>query len=307
MAEKSSFFNAVINDGIPDRTYKAEEFARYFSSFIGNGVFPNPSTNLQVIALDNNMNIRVKSGLAWVNGYMYENTDDLILTLDNADGALKRIDRVVIRLDFVNREITCKVKKGAFASIPTAQVLQRDADAYELCVAEITINNGAINISQSNITDTRLNSELCGIVTQTVKNIDTTTLYNQLEVWKLEEIQRFNAWRNTQETIHSEWYSTTTNQLTVDFQTWFDTIKGVLDGDIAGNLANRILELENKVGSGLTANNILMNDGSNVQDAIDANETSIQNAQNDIQNLQIELVNNKTILEANINAIREVL
>ncbi len=42
-------------------------------------------------------------------------------------------------------------------------------------------------------------------------------------------------------------------------------------------------------------------------DKIDENKTSIQNAQNDIQNLQNELGNNKTVLEANINAIREVL
>ncbi len=42
-------------------------------------------------------------------------------------------------------------------------------------------------------------------------------------------------------------------------------------------------------------------------DKIDENKTSIQNAQNDIQNLQTELGNNKTVLEANINAIREVL
>ena len=57
--------------------------------------------------------------------------------------------------------------------------------------------------------------------------------------------------------------------------------------------ANRILELENKVGSGLTADNILMPDGSSVK-------TSILNLQN-------ELGTNKTTLQNNINAIREVL
>ncbi len=68
-------------------------------------------------------------------------------------------------------------------------------------------------------------------------------------------------------------------------------------------------------------NSVSKLESDNVQDAIDevnekskkalskasANETSIQNAQNDIQNLQNELGNNKTVLEANINAIREVL
>lgn len=36
--EKSSFFNSVSHD----RTYKAEDWAEYFASFIGNGVFPRP-------------------------------------------------------------------------------------------------------------------------------------------------------------------------------------------------------------------------------------------------------------------------
>ena len=60
-----------------------------------------------------------------------------------------------------------------------------------------------------------------------------------------------------------------------------------------GNLANRILELENKVGSGLTADNILMPDGSSVKTSILL--------------LQEELGTNKIILESNINSIREVL
>ncbi len=174
--EQSSFFNAVINNGIPDRVYKAEVFARFFSSFIGNGVFPNPATNLNVVGLNNNMTITVKEGKAWINGYFYENTDDLILDISNADGVLNRIDRIVARLDFFNREIRTYVKKGSFATNPIAPAIQRDADIYELAIADIRVN-----ITQANITDLRLNKELCGIVTGTIEEIDTTTLYNQLQ------------------------------------------------------------------------------------------------------------------------------
>ncbi|MBU3153892.1 hypothetical protein [Clostridium estertheticum] len=53
--EKSSFFNSVAGD----RKYKASNFADYFNSLLTNGVFPNPSTNLQVIN-NNNMTITVK-------------------------------------------------------------------------------------------------------------------------------------------------------------------------------------------------------------------------------------------------------
>ena len=62
--QKSSFFNSVSGD----RRYKAEEWAAYFASFIGNGVFPLPSFGLQVVA-DSGMNVVLHPGKAWINGY----------------------------------------------------------------------------------------------------------------------------------------------------------------------------------------------------------------------------------------------
>lgn len=217
--ERSSFFNAMIDqNGTPDRSYLAEDFARYFATFIGNGVFPNPSTNLQVMAIDNNMQIRIKAGFAWINGYMYENTDDYIFKLDPADGVLNRIDRIALRLDFLERKIKAVVKKGTFASSAIAPSLQRDTDAYEIALADIKINKGVIKITQTDITDLRLNKDLCGIVHGTVEQVDVTTLFNQYtEGFKLKE-QGFET----------------------DFNTWFNGIKNTLGEDVAGNLLNLI-------------------------------------------------------------------
>lgn len=226
--ERSSFFNAMIDqNGTPDRSYLAEDFARYFATFIGNGVFPNPSTNLQVMAIDNNMQIRIKAGFAWINGYMYENTDDYIFKLDPADGVLNRIDRIALRLDFLERKIKAVVKKGTFASSAIAPSLQRDTDAYEIALADIKINKGVIKITQTDITDLRLNKDLCGIVHGTVEQVDVTTLFNQYtEGFKLKE-QGFET----------------------DFNTWFNTVKNTLGEDAAGNLLNLI---NGKVSKGCT-------------------------------------------------------
>lgn len=210
--ERSGFFNSVNGD----RKYKSEDFANYFNKFITNGVFPNPSTNLQVIAGDS-MNVVIKAGSAWINGYAYDNTTDLILPVDPADGVLNRIDRVVLRYDTINREIKAKIKKGTFASAPVAPALQRDADAFELALADISIAKGIVSISQAYITDTRLNADLCGIVNSLIQ-VDTTTLLNQYEAG----MQAKEA------------------QFTQDFNTWFATIQGSLDGDTAGNLLNLI-------------------------------------------------------------------
>lgn len=64
MAIRSGLFNSVNGD----RRYKADFFAEYFASFIANGVFPNPSTGLQVLA-NQNMTVAIKPGKAWINGY----------------------------------------------------------------------------------------------------------------------------------------------------------------------------------------------------------------------------------------------
>ena len=214
MAEHSSFFNSVSGD----RLYKAEDFAKYFSSFISNGIFPNPSTNLQVMA-NGDMTITIKAGSAWINGYFYYLDADTTFTIETADGTLNRIDRIVVHLDIAGRAINVKVLKGVIASSPTAPTLQRDADGYDLALADIAINAGVTSISQSNITDQRQNQDLCGIVDSLI-TADTATLFNQF---------------------------------TDGFNSWFAGIKNTLGEDAAGNLLNKINEL---AGTGRTTETV---------------------------------------------------
>lgn len=244
--EKSFIFNSINGD----RKMKAEDFREYFIPFLSNGIYPNPSTKLQVVSYTG-MRIIVKEGKAFINGSLYINTDDLVLTLDHADGVLDRIDRIVLRMDTIERNIKCIVKKGQFASNPIAPSLQRDADAHELCIAEILVSKGSIDIQQSMITDTRLNTEICGIVTGLIDEIDTTTLYNQLKAHIEEKGTDMTTWIQEAKEHFSTWLDSTKTEYTNEFNTWFDSIKDILDGDVAGNLLNKILELENKVGTGV--------------------------------------------------------
>ncbi|HBG5492829.1 TPA: hypothetical protein KQG88_003888 [Clostridioides difficile] len=277
--EKSFVFNSVNGD----RRYKAEDFREYFASFIGNGVFPNPSSNLQVVD-NNNMTITVKKGKGWINGAIYINTDDLVINIDPADGILNRIDRVVLRFDTLNRNIKLVVKKCTFNSSPVATELQRDADAYELGLADIYIRAGAISITQSSITDLRLDKNLCGIVKGTIEEIDTTTLLAQLNTWKDEEISNFNVWRENQENKQEDWYNTTTTNFVSEFNIWFEGIKDILDEDAAGNLLNEINKVKEELAKIETTaektsyNNATSNlTATNVQGAIDEIVAKIEN------------------------------
>lgn len=224
--ERSSFFNAEIINDKYDRTYNAEDFARYFASFIGSGIFPNPTTNLQVRA-NNGMSVVVSKGKAWINGYFYENTDELSLQLATADGVLNRIDCVVLRLDLINREMKCAIKTGTAASTPQTPTLQRDSDIYELALADISVKKGATKLTQSDITDQRFNDSLCGIVSGVVDQIDTTNLFAQFQS---------------------------------AFTIWFDAIKGQLSTDQAGNLQNQLNQVTSLLSEAAIPNTIPIRD-----------------------------------------------
>ena len=151
-----------------------------------------------------------------------------IFTIEESD-TQARIDRIVARLDFDNREIQCYVKKGTASGNPVAPELQRDYDMYEIGLADIRVNANVIEIKQENITDLRLNSELCGIVAVPLQHVDTTTLFNQYQDWLA------NATAQGEEDLQL-----TQEQLEEEFNTWFETVQDTLSGDTAGNLLNLI-------------------------------------------------------------------
>ena len=214
MAERYSLFNAEVDtSGNYDRTYLAEDIASYFASFVGNGVYANSADNLKIVPSDA-MTIAVKAGKGWINGYYYENDSDLEFLLDNADGAKGRIDSVVLRLDLTNRYLRVFVKKGALATNPVAPTLARNADVYELQLATISVPAGATAIAEAQITDTRFNSAVCGVVAGVIEQIDATNLFSQYD----------DA-----------------------FNTWFEGAKGILNSDTATQLSNRIDIVDNEI------------------------------------------------------------
>ncbi len=208
--EKFSFFNDIDDD----RSYYAEDFARHLSKFFTNGIFNN---ELQVIS-NNNMTITIKPGDANIEGYRYTNTDNIIKTIDTADGVLKRIDNVVIRLDLTNRLISAQIIKGTFSDNPSAPSLARSTTMYDIKLAEIYINNGATSITQADIKDTRFDKNMCGNVVSAVQTIDTTDVFSQY-------IAKFEELKQKQEN---------------DFSTWFNNVKDTLNNTPVGNLKNLV-------------------------------------------------------------------
>lgn len=215
MSYTSGFFDAVdLGGGEYDREYSAAVFAHYFSLLVKNGVFPDPSTGMQVKASSSpDMHVSVQPGSGWINGYYITVPDDSpeVLTVPIANPSLSRIDSVIMGLNYVEREIQLYIKPGAVSASPIPVSLQRDNDLYELELAQISVSAGVASIVQANITDMRTNTSRCGIVKGTIEQIDTTDLFAQYD----------DA-----------------------FQTWFADIQAQLSGDVATNLQSQINELK---------------------------------------------------------------
>lgn len=264
MAEQSGFFDAHLINGEYDRVYLAEHFAKYFASFIGNGVFGGKSNELMVRQKETpSMGVRVLSGQAWIDGYWYENDAEHLLTIDVADGVLHRIDSIVVRWNHSERIIRLAVKKGVAATNPIAPVVQRDDDYYELKLADIYIKAGTTSITQSSITDKRLNTNECGLVIGVVQQLDADEFGIQLETYISEFIAEHNTWKNTTKANTEQW----ANEFKTSYTNWFTQFKA--ECNTAVN--NLIAENQTKI-------NKLLSDGqTNIGKVVSDGTTSINN------------------------------
>lgn len=235
MAEMSFPYGSVNHD----RRYKSNDFRAYYALFIGNGVFYRNSSALKVVE-SGGMTVMLSIGNAFIEGAGYRNTSALAIKLDTADGALSRIDRIVIRNDYKKRDTYAAVLKGTYSAQPQAPALTRNADAYEIAVADVLVAKGAVSVTQADITDTRLNKDLCGIVTALVEQADTTEIFNQFEAYfeefKAQYIADVVDWTNNEESSMTEWETTQKEA----FLAWVEEIKQILNESVAGNLQNEI-------------------------------------------------------------------
>lgn len=205
MAERSGFYNAnKLSDGSYDRTYDATDFAEYFANFIGNGVYAKTPDQLKVVP-DSGLNVKVKAGKAFIDGYWYTLGEDKTIKLSVNSGTGSSNTVIVAELNKTNREIIVKAREFVSSVYPIFTT-----NIHELVLAIISNKVGATTITEGDITDTRLNMEYCGIVAALIKQIDFGKAYSQLEG---------------------------------QFNTWFESIKDKLDGDVAAKLQKQIDDL----------------------------------------------------------------
>lgn len=115
------------------------------------------------------LDVTVSAGRAWVHpsrwaGYSITKREPETVTLPLADGTRPRIDRILLRYDAAARKTSLLILTGDPASTPTAPAITRTELTYDLCLAEISRPAGSTEIATGQITDTRLDESLCGVM-----------------------------------------------------------------------------------------------------------------------------------------------
>lgn len=225
MAQSSGFFNAQLDSqGNFDRVYLAEQFANYFSNFIGNGVFAHLLDKF-VVTAGSGLRVNVAPGKAFAKGFWFESDEIESLQIEIPDGVQNRKDNIVVRFDFQNRRAGLTVIKGTPSSNPEAPEVVRTQLIFDLKIAEVFVGASVSSISQSAITDTRSNSNVCGWVTGLIDQLSTSDLWTQWNAAYNDAIQNI---QNDEERFESNMQAIQTN-FESDLNQWFNLEKDAFD------------------------------------------------------------------------------
>lgn len=220
MSYTYGFFDAVdLGDGNYDRVYSSIEFSHYWALLVGDGVFGQPSTSLNVLAITPvAMSIKVSPGSGWIKGHYLTVPDNMdeVIAVPVANPSLPRIDSIIMALNNTDRDMKLYLRSGNAAASPKPVTLQRDADVWELELAQITVAAGAGNITQTAIKDMRTDPNRCGIVTGLIDQFDVSGFFTAAQA---------------------------------SFNEWFANVQNQLGDDVAGNLLNLINGLDARVGT----------------------------------------------------------
>ena len=163
-------------------TYDADDASGFLSTRLS-GVY-SADEDFAVTA-NGGLTVTVSAGQAWVRPARFRGRSIILeqpetVTLTAADAVRSRIDRLVLRYDAAARKTRLQVLEGTPDSAsPTAPEITRTALVYDLCLAEIRRPAGSTEITAADITDTRADEDVCGVMRDGVNGIPTAQLQAQ--------------------------------------------------------------------------------------------------------------------------------
>ena len=181
MAQHSGFFNALMSNGVYDRTYNANDYCDNLAVVISSGVLRSAADDLKVTS--SGMACTVAAGRAFIKGHYYYNDSPLTFAAVTAPIGGQRYDRIFLRLntDVAERSISLVYVQGTASNSPVKPSPTRSGNIYDLCLADIFVDTNATSVV---VTDTRANSDICGWVYSTAGDDSFfTSLDNSFNEW----------------------------------------------------------------------------------------------------------------------------
>lgn len=305
-----------------DRAISAQPLKNLIHRLFSDGILPDISTNLQVVAGESGMTVTVKVGFCIIQGGLKLEENERTLSIQAADSNYSRIDTVVMRwndnVDY--RECDLYVIQGTAAANPVRPELTREGGIYELGLADVLIPAQSTTISNERITDTRYEAARCGVISS-ISEFDTTFIYNQVQsdlaTFQSGAESDFTTWATNQQSAYEEWifnaetaFGNWENDEKDAFLAWFATLQDILDENVAGHLQNEIDGLDNRlttVEGTVGGYDTQITDLGNRMTAVEGNvgtlQTSMNTAQGDISALQTATANNTEELRVIENTI----
>jgi hypothetical protein len=169
--------------GTKDRAITSSQERAFYKKVYTNGVIMATDSSLQVSA-NSGMTVSVAPGACLIEGANGIEDTTRTFTLSASSSTLKRIDRIVARFDLATdfRSVEIYKKEGSAATTPEAPALIKESNYYEIALADIAVGAGVTEITNSMITDQRLNTSLCGIVAPAFPtSISTESIFQQFK------------------------------------------------------------------------------------------------------------------------------
>ena len=172
---------SIITYPLNGVTYDAEDVSTYLCTRTS-GVY-SKDTNYAV-SVTGARQIAVAPGLAWINYDDFKCVSACIreavnLTVPDADSTLSRIDRVVLQFDTAANLTAVKLKTGTPAAAPEPPAILQNHNQYELGLCTVSVPAGSSVVTAADITDTRADEAVCGVMRDSVTGIPTAQLQAQ--------------------------------------------------------------------------------------------------------------------------------
>lgn len=172
---------SIITYPLNGVTYDAEDVSTYLCTRTS-GVYAKDSN--YAVSVTGARQIAVAPGLAWINyddfkGVSACSREAVALTIPDADSTLPRIDRVVLQFDTAANLTAVKLKPGTPAAAPEPPAILQNHNQYELGLCTISVPAGSAAVTSADITDTRADEDVCGVMRDGVTGIPTAQLQAQ--------------------------------------------------------------------------------------------------------------------------------